>query len=71
MVDVLTKEKRTQRRKPRRIVEYRWFPATPDTGLLGGIVASDRATAEVWATTDLGANRSKKTLVRVRLEYTL
>lgn len=56
-------------RKRRRIVEYRWFPATPESGLLGGVVASSRATAEHWMKCELGENRPNRSIVRVRMEY--
>lgn len=63
--------KKVKRRKPRKHVEYRYFIATPDTGVLGGIVAGSATAAEAWARMDYARCHDKRVLVRVRMEYKL
>jgi hypothetical protein len=62
---------RTKRGK--KHVEYRWFLATPETGLLGGIVASSRSAAESWKAGERYCSdypdRQGAELIRVRMEY--
>jgi hypothetical protein len=50
-------------------VEHRWFPATPECGILGGIVAPSYDAAMGWARAELYSERQGFDLVRVRMEY--
>jgi hypothetical protein len=55
--------------KTKKVVEHRWFPATSETGVLGGIVAETREQADRWSDPEIYSGHSGFTLVRVRLEY--
>lgn len=57
--------------KTKKVVEHRWFPATSETGLLGGIVADSEGRAYAWADPELYRSCKGFTLVKVRLEYTI
>ena len=52
-------------------IEYRYFPSTPECGLLGGIVAESIEDAESWCPAELYHTHAGFKLVRVRLEYDL
>ena len=55
--------------KRRKRVEYRWFVATPDLGLVGGIHAATADEAAQWGALERWGRDDGAKLVRVRLEY--
>jgi hypothetical protein len=61
--------KKAKKPKSVKVVEYRYFPATPHCGVLGGIVAPNLDVAETWQTAELYSRHPGFQLVRVRMEY--
>jgi hypothetical protein len=55
--------------KTKKVVEHRWFPATPETGILGGIVADSEERAYAWADPEIYRSVHGFKLVKVRMEY--
>lgn len=56
-------------RKRKKVVEYRYFPSTPECGLLGGIVAESIEDAALWGAAENYSEHKGFRLVRVRMEY--
>lgn len=55
----------------RKRVEYRYFPSTPECGILGGIVAESPEDAAAWGCDEVYSGHTGFKLIRVRMEYEL